>query len=103
MAKQGRDYKKGIEKACQSYMTNCLTLQPPLTQILILVDESLFESTPLDPGLVRDWAQRGFCILGNTNVAFLDDNFLFHSDPYTLHNHTSLASGPGLCLAPPQI
>ncbi|XP_053310209.1 uncharacterized protein LOC128472338 [Spea bombifrons] len=69
MNKKGRDPRRGLEKGLKSAQDKLLDVSGPMTQIFVLADEATAQNSPLDPGLIKDWVQRGLCLLGNANAA----------------------------------
>ncbi|XP_053315604.1 uncharacterized protein LOC128483427 [Spea bombifrons] len=61
--------RKGLEQGLKSAQDKILDLVGPITQILSLADKAYLQASPLDPKLVREWALRTVCLLGNANVA----------------------------------
>lgn len=57
ITKLSRDSRKGIEKGLRSVQDKLFNISGPLMQILVLVNDLLSQSTPLDLALIRDSTQ----------------------------------------------
>lgn len=55
MNKQGSDPRKGTEKELRDTQDKLLDVSGPLTQAMVVVDNTITRYTPLDRYLVRDW------------------------------------------------
>ncbi|XP_056378398.1 uncharacterized protein LOC130274287 [Hyla sarda] len=69
LMKTGKNPKKGIDRSFKSCQDKLLDLLGPLSKILDLVEESASSSKPIDIDVLRGWAQRAVCFLGNANTA----------------------------------
>lgn len=69
MNSKSRDPCKGLEKGLKSPQDKLFDATGPLTQIFMLAYEAYAPSISLDPEAVRDWIQRGICLIGNASAA----------------------------------
>ncbi|XP_069055841.1 uncharacterized protein [Pleurodeles waltl] len=71
--KQGKDPRKGVDKAWSSCQDKLLDITGPLTRIFDLVESARLDGSFLDPEELSLWIQRCFCLLGNANSSFIHE------------------------------
>ncbi|XP_056424134.1 uncharacterized protein LOC130362968 [Hyla sarda] len=89
--KSGKNPKKGIDRSFRACQDKLLDMLGPLSKILDLVEESSVTQRPVDTEVLKGWAQRAVCFLGNANVALSTErkrSILMRIDPQL----TNLAS-----------
>ncbi|KAM8939279.1 uncharacterized protein RCH25_052871 [Pelodytes ibericus] len=76
MTRGGRDPRRGVEKGFRGVQDKLLDSIGPLSRILYLADDAFMRAEEFDTSTIRKWAhdirewgQRCFCLVGNTNVA----------------------------------
>ncbi|XP_056375621.1 uncharacterized protein LOC130273222 isoform X1 [Hyla sarda] len=91
LMKTGKNPKKGIDRSFKSCQDKLLDILGPLSKILDMVEESSISNKPVEVEVLKGWAQRAVCFLGNANAALSTErkrSVLMRIDPQL----TNLAS-----------
>ncbi|XP_056384124.1 uncharacterized protein LOC130277475 [Hyla sarda] len=88
LLKLGKNPRKGIDKSFKGVQDKLLDVLGPLTKILDLSEQAVASGAPVNAEVLRGWALRAVCMLGNANTAMLAEcrrSILMRLDPQLTH------------------
>ncbi|XP_056425874.1 uncharacterized protein LOC130367476 [Hyla sarda] len=88
LLKSGKNPKKGIDKSFKGVQDKLLDILGPLTKILDMSEQAVASDAPVNAEILRGWALRAICLLGNANTAMSAErrrSILMRLDPQLTH------------------
>ncbi|XP_056385340.1 uncharacterized protein LOC130281768 [Hyla sarda] len=88
LLKSGKNPSKGLDRSFKSVQDKLLDLLGPLTKILNMAEQAVAAGTQVDAEVLRGWALRATCLLGNANTAMSSErrrSVLMRLDPQLTH------------------
>ncbi|XP_056391859.1 uncharacterized protein LOC130284924 [Hyla sarda] len=88
LLKSGNNPKKGPDRSFMSVQDKLLDILGPLTKILNMAEHAVATGGLVDAGVLRNWALRDTCLLGNANSAMSAErrrSILMRLDPQLTH------------------
>ncbi|XP_056416230.1 uncharacterized protein LOC130357556 [Hyla sarda] len=97
LVKTSKNPKKGIDKSFKAVQDKLLDVLGPMTKILQLAEHAVASGEVIDADILRGWALRAVCLLGNANTAASTErrrSILMRLDPQLTHLATDEPGPP---------